>query len=219
MSISHNFPAVTELVATAAPASMVDEKSLMFCMKNDMKDGRFEYPGYKVESRNVPVQHTLGFKASKDLRIGTIVQAEPESLKLVYGESENATNFRISPGDKFLVPPGEPLELTNRSTGARCILILITMYGYSNPPNKKAKLLVDAYAKKEMAAKKVEYDPDASYNGNGQFFSFDVSFVVRLLSVLTTPSTVFVQRSSRTRTRRNIYEPWSFHPRGSARKD
>lgn len=180
MAESHYSPPLyrlrTEIVASAPTESdfqLTRGRFLMFTMKNDMKDHRFEHPGYKVESRLVPPEFSLRFMVTKDLRIGTIIKAEPGALELRYGEAENLATFDISACDKFLVPPGEPVYLTNRSKTNWGILIFVTIYGFPNSSNKKAKLLdsLNPAESNDDAKQGIDFERGASYNGNGKYLS------------------------------------------------
>jgi len=167
----------TEIVASAPTESdfeITRGRSLMFTMKNDMKDHRFEHPGYKVESRLVPPGYSLRFTITKDLRIGTILRAEPGALELRYGEAENLATFDISVYDKFFIPPGEPVYLSNRSKTNWGILIFVTIYGCSNSSNKKAIVVkvLDSPAPAESnddAERGIDFERGASYNGIGKY--------------------------------------------------
>ena len=113
-------------------------------MINDLDNGVFHFPGFKIGARLIPPEKTLGFKCTPNLRIGTILTADPDhGLKFSLGRGDKCTKFRLGAGDHFLVPTGnagDPASLYNLSPQEPCMVVLLTVIAKPlEASEKKAK--------------------------------------------------------------------------------
>lgn len=139
----------------------------MFRMDYDVEDDAFAYPGFHVGGRLLKPQQAVHFHPVQDLRIGTLIQADPhKGVELRLEEGSNYTKYGVFVGDKFLVPPGlERVFLTNRSNTTSSIFVLVTIYAASQPVTKKVK--VESKTKKQDDATPVS--GIMQYKGQGMY--------------------------------------------------